>query len=666
MSPGSAMVEKAKEPITIDLNQFKLHIRIEHKIELTLHFDSPSRRFYLSVVAFVVNEMKKRGRITSIPLEEHEELLTLLNETVGGSAGSSQKEHLLPRIYKKWKGALPDLEGAPLFRVMGRKRDYDNGILRTYGLSDEEKDNWANLFDYKGSGEHVRLRFSIDNLGASLDDVAIVYGEDPEVVNEAAWEAFTASLTHEAEEKPEHADRISPGPETRVSPLARWTKELRRRWGWPTLAIAIGLVVVVAAVAVWRFAFYSPQAAVASLENMAFPLPDKPSIAVLPFDNLSGDAEQDYIADGITEEIITALSKTPQLFVIARHSAFTYKGKRVKVNKVAEELGVRYVLEGSVRRAADRVRIAAQLIDALRGHHVWAERYDRDLKDIFAIQDEITMKIITAVQVKLTEGERARLMAKGTQNLEAYLKLLQGREPFFTVTKEGNAEGRRLFEEAIALDPEYAHAYIDLGVTHWMDIFLQSTQSPRDSLKRAFACIIKAIALDDSNPSAHIQLGWLYGMTKQYDKAIAECERAITIAPNLANGHIWMSMVLTYAGKHDEALQYAEQGLRLDPFPPVHHLRQMGTAYSRVGRYEEAITALKKALNRAPDDVLTHLSLASTYSRAGRMDEAQAEAEEILKINPKFSLQNFVKTLPHKNKADKDLVIEALRKAGLK
>jgi TolB-like protein len=666
MIPGSAMVEKAKEPITIDLNQFKLHIRIEHKIELTLHFDSPSRRFYISVIALVVNEMKKRGSITSIPLEEHDELLALLNETVGGSAGSSEKEQLLPRIYKKWKGALPDLEDAPLFRIMGRKRDYDNGIARTYGLSDEEKDNWANLFEYKGSGEHVRLRFSIDNLGASLNDVVIVYGEDPELVDEAAWEAFTASLTREAEEKPERTDQISPGRETRVSPLVRWTKELPRRWGSPTVAIVIGLVVAIAVLVVWRFAFYSPQTEVASLENMAFPLPDKPSIAVLPFDNLSGDAEQDYFADGITEEIITALSKTPHLFVIARHSAFTYKGKSVTVTKVAEELGVRYVLEGSVRKAGERVRIAAQLIDALRGHHVWAERYDRDLKDIFAIQDEITMKIITALQVKLTEGERARLMARGTQNLEAYLKLLQGREKFFTVTKEGNAEGRRLLEEAIALDPEYAHAYIDLGVTHWMDIFLQSTQSPRDSLRLAFACITKAIALDDSNPSAHIQLGWLYGMTKQYDKAIAECERAITIAPNLANGHIWMSMVLTYAGKHDEALQYAEQGLRLDPFPPVHHLRQMGTAYSRVGRYEEAITALKKALNRAPDDVLTHLSLASTYSRAGWLDEAQAEAEEVLKINPKFSLENFVKTLPHKNKADKDLVIEALRKAGLK
>jgi TolB-like protein len=609
------MAEKTTTLIEIDLNQFKLHIRIQDRMGFSLQFNSPSRKFYLSVIALVVNEMKKLGRIASIPLDDHYETVALLNETIGGQAGSSSKEQLLPRVYRKWMGALPDLDHAPLFRVVGRSKEYEDAVGKTYPFTDEEKDAWANLFEYKGSHENVRLRFSVDRLGASLNGVVIVYGEDPELVDEAAWEAFTASLTHEAEEKPERTDRISPGLRTPVSPLA---------------------------------------------------LPDKPSIAVLPFDNLSGDAEQDYIADGITEEIITALSKIPKLFVIARHSSFAYKGKPVTVTKVAEELGVQYVLEGSVRKAGDRVRIAGQLIDALRGHHVWAERYDRDLKDIFAIQDEITMKIITELQVELTEGERARLMAKGTHNLEAYLKRLQGREAFFTMTKEGNAQGRRLVEEAIALDPEYAPSYVILGATHWMDIVFQSIESPTDSLKRAFECITKAIALDDSDAPAHSLLGGLYGITKQYDKAIAECERAITIAPNLSEGYSWMSMVLTIVGKHGEAVQYAEQGLRLDPFPLVYHLRQIGEAYSWVGRYEEAITALKKALNRAPNDVLTHISLASTYSRAGRMDEAQAEAEEVVEINPKFSLEVWGGTLPHKNKADKDLIIEAMRKAGLK
>jgi TolB-like protein len=609
------MAEKARTLIEIDLNQFKLHIRIQDRMGFSLQFNSPSRRFYLSIIALVVTEMKKLGRIASIPLEDHYETVALLNETIGEHAGSSSREQLLPRVYRKWMGALPDLDHAPLFRVVGRSKEYEDAVGKTYPFTDEEKDAWANLFEYKGSHENVRLRFSIDNLGASLDHVVIVYGEEPELVDEAAWEAFTSSLKHEVEEKAERTDRSSPGLRTPVSPLA---------------------------------------------------LPHKPSIAVLPFDNLSGDAEQDYIADGITEEIITALSKIPKLFVIARHSSFVYKGKPVTVTKVAEELGVRYVLEGSVRKAGDRVRIAAQLIDALRGHHMWAERYDRDLKDIFAIQDEITMKIITALQVELTEGERARLMAKGTQNLEAYLKRLQGREAFFTMTKEGNAQGRRLVEEAIALDPEYAPSYVILGATHWMDIVFQSTESPRDSLKRAFEYITKAIALDYSDAPAHSLLGGLYGITKQYDKAIAECERAITIAPNLSEGYSWMSMVLTIVGKHGEAVQYAEQGLRLDPFPLVYHLRQIGEAYSWVGRYEEAIAALKKALNRAPNDVLTHLQLVFAYSLAGRMDEAQAEAEEVLKINPKFSLENLAETLPYKNKADKGLIIEALRKAGLK
>nr|NIQ37569.1 tetratricopeptide repeat protein [Pseudomonadota bacterium] len=435
-----------------------------------------------------------------------------------------------------------------------------------------------------------------------------------------------------------------------------------KQWQW--LGLTAAVAVLLAVVAVWYFAF-RPTIEPASVERMAFPLPEKPSIAVLPFTNMSGDPEQEYFSDGITEEIITALSKTPKLFVIARNSTFTYKGKPVKINQVSEELGVRYVLEGSVRRSGDKVRITAQLIDAMTGHHIWAERYDRDLKDIFALQDEITIKIITALQVKLTDGEIAHFSAKGAENLEAYLKLLQGRELFYTVTKEGNTQARRLFEESIELDPEYAPAYIYLGATQWMDIMLQSTKSPKESLKQAFEFVKKGKALDESHPGAHTQLGWLYVMTRQYDKGIAECEQAITIAPSFANGYIWMSLVLTAAGRHEEALRHAEQALRLDPLAPHWYFRQMGAAYSWVGQHEEAITALKKALDRAPNDILTHVRLASAYSLAGRMDEARAEAEEVLKINPKFSIENYAKTFSFQNKADIDLITDALRKAGL-
>ncbi len=277
-----------------------------------------------------------------------------------------------------------------------------------------------------------------------------------------------------------------------------------RKWQNPVSILVAILIVVAAVVVIWRLYLHPtrPPVEVASKEKMAFPLPDKPSIAVLPFVNMSGDKEQEYFSDGITEEIITALSKVPHLFVISRQSTFTYKGQPVKVKQVSEELGVRYVLEGSIRKSGDKVRITAQLIDALTGHHLWAERYDRDLKNIFALQDEITLRIISALQVKLEGVERSGLPIKGTDNLEAYLKLLQSAHQSGRFTKEGNIQARRYAEEAIALDPKYAEAYLRLGATLIMDLSYGTTESPEKSLRRAEESVQKALVLDDSSGKA--------------------------------------------------------------------------------------------------------------------------------------------------------------------
>ena len=323
-------------------------------------------------------------------------------------------------------------------------------------------------------------------------------------------------------------------------------------------------------------------------------------------------------------------------------------------------------LEGSIQKSADRIRITAQLIDVLNGYHIWAERYDRDLKDLFALQDEITIKIISALQVKLTGGETAQIVARSTQNLQAYLKVLEAREAFYTITKEGFAQARRLCEEAIVLDPEYAAAYIYLGSTNFMDVVLGSSKSPEESLKHAFEMIRKAIALDESEPSAHSILGMLYCMTKQYDKGISECERAITLAPSSSSANIWMATVLFYAGRHEEAVRYAEQALRLDPLPVGWYFRGLGNAYFGAGRYEEAMAAHKKALQRAPDDIVTHIALTTAYSWAGRQEEARAQAAEVLRINPKFSVEQSEKRSMFKYEADRDRFYDGLRKAGLK
>ncbi|MDH3573436.1 MAG: tetratricopeptide repeat protein [Desulfobacteraceae bacterium] len=401
-------------------------------------------------------------------------------------------------------------------------------------------------------------------------------------------------------------------------------------------------------------------------ESLPLELPDKPSIAVLPFVNMSGDPEQEYFSDGLTEEIITALSKVQRLFVIARNSTFTYKGKPVKVQKVNRELGVRYVLEGSVRKSGDQVRITAQLIDATTGNHLWAERYDRELKDIFVVQDEITKNIIMAMQVKLTDGEQARAAAKGTTNLEAYLKYLQARDYALKLNPESNALGKQLAEEAISLDPEYASAYRLIGGAHMSDLFLGTSKSPKDSIAKAIALTKKAIALDETYAEAYGQLGFLYSITGQYDKGIAEAEKAVAINPNSAQSHYRVGKTLSYAGRWEESIPAYKKAIRLNPIPPNMYLWSLGLSYCYIGQYEEAITWSEKAIRQEPDSLLANRSMTAIYSMSGMEEEARAQAAEVIRIQPKFSLEKWAKRITYKNQEDKERLISALRKAGLK
>jgi len=403
------------------------------------------------------------------------------------------------------------------------------------------------------------------------------------------------------------------------------------------------------------------------LDKMAYPLPDRPSIAVLPFDNLSGDPKQEYFSDGLTEEIITALSKVPKVFVIARNSTFTYKGKPVKVQKVSEELGVRYVLEGSVRMVENRVRITAQLIDAIKGYHIWAERYDRVLKDIFVLQDEITIKILTSLQVNLTDTEQAVFFAKGTDNLEAYLKWLQAYEYVLHVNKDDNVLARQKAEEAIAIDPNYAAAYTTLGFTHAFDARFRWSKSPKQSMVRAVDLARKAIALDDTYPSAHRLWGYIYLLKRQYDEAIAAQEKAVALSPNWAGAYAHLGMGLVYACRPEEGIRTLQKAIRFNPAkPPTYVYFKMGRAYRMIGQYEEAISVFKKALLRSPNNLPAYVGLASTYSLSGNTDKARAAAAEILKISPKFSSERFIMGLPFKNQSENERVINALRNAGLK
>jgi adenylate cyclase len=427
----------------------------------------------------------------------------------------------------------------------------------------------------------------------------------------------------------------------------------------------IAVLVVIVAAAIWNFYLRPPPIEPASVERMAFELPDKPSIAVLPFANMSEDPQQEYLADGITENIISTLSQVPRLFVIARQSTFAYKGKSVTIQQVAEELGVRYVLEGSVQRSGDNLRITVQFIDAIGGHHLWSERYDRELKNIFALQDEIALKIMSAMQVELTEGDRARMFVKGTDNIEAYLTLLKGID-VFGFTKDSIGQARNIFDKAVALDPNYAQAYRWLGNTYQMEVVAGVSEDPKQSIGRAMHLTKKALALDDSLASAHDLLGWLYTMTMQHDKGIAECERAVALDPNYANGYFFLGTALRYAGRPEEAIEMYNKAIRLDPIPQGRYYQGLTNSYCLIGQYEEAISAGQKAAHLSPDNLIAHAFLAAAYSLSGREEEAHLQAAEVIRLNPKFLVESWERTMPFRNKTDLDLVIGALRKAGLK
>jgi len=444
--------------------------------------------------------------------------------------------------------------------------------------------------------------------------------------------------------------------------------EKRKSRKWIALAAAIVLIVV-GVVAGWYFYLHqSTKIEPASVEKMAYPLPDKPSIAVLPFDNLSGVSDQDYLADGITENIITALSYIPEIFVIARNSTFTYKGKAVKAQEVAEDLGVRYILEGSVQRAGDRVRITAQLIDAASGRHLWADRYDRDLQDLFALQDEITLKIVLALEVELSVGVQIRLARKTMPNFEAWSYYVRGYGHMKRHTKADNAWARELFERAAGLAPEFAPVFTALGLTHFDDARHGWSESREVSILRAVELAKKAQALDDSDPMIHVLWGAIYLQQRRYDQAIAEGEKSVALGPNQSLPHFLLAMYLSHTGRYKEAVPLIRKAMRLDPYYPSSYLELLGSVYVQTGEYEEALEAFKMLVVREPHRIVGHQGLAMAYIRLGRKEQVQSEVVELLRLFPEYSLEVYRKQA-HSRDMDPAVVesdIEALREAGLK
>ena len=373
---------------------------------------------------------------------------------------------------------------------------------------------------------------------------------------------------------------------------------------------------------------------------------DPPSLAVLPFNNMSGDSEQEYFSDGITEDLITDLSRVPGLLVIARNSTFTYKGRAVNVSDVGRELGVRYVLEGSVRKAGDRVRVNAQLVDAATGHHLWAQRYDRDLEDIFAVQDELTGTIVAALEVHITERDPT----PPTRDLEAYDIYLRAIS-LNVYDKPSAIQARELLNRAIELDPQFARAHAALALNYVLLWVRQMSENAAD-VERAVELADKAVQLAPDDSETRSRAGIAYQLAARYDEALTNAKRAIELNPNDAAAYLTLGLVLNHHGRPEEALPFLEEAHRRSPQDPSGRiLFQMGVASYWSGRQDEGIARVQKCVQRNPNAEPCRLSLGYMYYELGDEAKARAEFEEVFRINPRFTIDEWARRLPIKGDA---------------
>ena len=393
------------------------------------------------------------------------------------------------------------------------------------------------------------------------------------------------------------------------------------------------------------------------------PLPERKSIAVLPFSNMSSNPDLEYLADGLIDNIITSLSRTSGMEVIAQNSAFTYKGKSVNVQQVGSELGVQYVMEGSIQKSGDRVRINAQLIDAESGHHLWAERFDRLLHDVFELQDEITLKIMRSMQAKVTTGEQVRLWEGSTKNLTAYETYYEAVDEYF---RKGNISGaQQLCEKAMSLDPEYIEPIVRLGWCYMIDYWYGLSSTPEKSREKAVELVDKALALNDLIDLPHTLLGKILYSYRRYEEARNEGERAISLNPNGADACAHFACILTFSGMPDKAPFWLDKAFRLNPMPPVYYYSYLGMTNNVLEQYEEALDAYSKGFKLNPNYLYNRIGLAETYSLLGDDEQAQIASEEVLKLHPAFSAKYHIRAMQYKNQADEERFISALRKAGL-
>ncbi|MDH3631638.1 MAG: adenylate/guanylate cyclase domain-containing protein [Gammaproteobacteria bacterium] len=428
--------------------------------------------------------------------------------------------------------------------------------------------------------------------------------------------------------------------------------------------VATAVVLAVFAAAIYGFVTWQSREPVIPESTQQVPS-EKPSIAVLPFDNMSGDPDQEYFADGITEDLTTDLSRISGLFVVARNSSFSYKGRSVDVRTVARELGVKYVLEGSVRRAKDQIRINAQLIDGATGGHIWAERFDGTMTNVFELQDNVNRKIVAALEVNLTAADEQRFDRVETTSPEAYDVLLRGIKQYNTFSSDATVEARELFKQATIIDPNYARAYANIALTHVTDINFFWSKDREESIRLGLEYASKAVELDDSIPQIYLTRSILYLSQRQHQAALEAAQRTIEVHPNYVDGYATMAFISSYSGAFENGLEAVDQAMRINPRGTGVYLSVKARILFLMKRYDEALPLLKEALERNPAFDRPHLHLAATYAQLGQIEDAEWSVEEALAINPDITLAKERRESIYLRESDLEHYVGALRKAGV-
>jgi adenylate cyclase len=434
----------------------------------------------------------------------------------------------------------------------------------------------------------------------------------------------------------------------------------RNKW---QVVTAAAIALLAAIVLIYLFVPWETETAL--VDEIATPQADKPSIAILPFDNMSNDPNQDYFSDGISEDIITDLSQLRNLAVIARNSSFTYRGKSAMAQDIGKDLGVKYLLEGSVRKAGDRIRITVQLIDTSNGHHLWAERFDRELTDMFDVQDEITERIVSALSVQLSVDEKQQLAHTPTNSFEAYDLFLQAQISGFRFTEAGYLQAAETYRQAISLDPAFARAYGALAVVLTRQVNGGYSDSPSEMKERSLELALKAAAMNPNSPQVQWALGYVYLYRNQFDAAVKALERAVSLSPSYADGYALLALIKNNLGHAEDAIRLIEKGMDLNPFYSWDYLYNLGRAHYALGHYERAVQYLQQALERNEIPGQPRLFLLASYVQLGQQDDAEWEVVQLEISHPEFTLSHLQQVLPITDTELRDKLVSDLRSAGL-